>query len=1150
MTWGDTMKKLAAGALIPFLAILLVATLPAAAQGIHGSLRGEVVDPSGAVVPGAKVTLTNEETSVKVETETTSVGTFFVPNLLAGRYTVTVEFQGFKRLVRKSIEVRGNQVAEVTLALELGATEQVVEVVANAELVSTTTSDLATAWQNRQVTELPNFSATGVVSDPRNLAILQAGVTSQPGGVVGEGGSIGGNRPRNNNFVLDGVDNNDITVTGALQPVISDAVEEFTLLTNQFSAEYGHSTAGQFIITTKSGTNDIHGRAWWFTQNKKLDAVDNLVSAALQRGDISQQPRRDFNRVGGQVGGPIQKEKWFLFGAFEYQVFGESGIPSVQVFAPTAAGYGTLAGLGAISATNLGVLQTFVPAAAAATGTVTVGGTPIPIGPLAVTVENKFRQYDWQANMDYVTARHRFSGRFLFNRLRLPNLFEGIFPQFVGTVFSDNRSVQYSDVFTLSPRFINEFRFGYRRSSNSFAVPTVTPPGALDAFPNLEIDELNLNIGPEGNSPQGRTQNTYQFVDQITYVRGAHTLKAGIDVRNITAPSFFLPRDRGEYGWATLNTFLADQVPDGSNGALRGAGSGFFAGNQEALFGFLQDDWRLHPRFTLNLGLRYEWVNIPRDAGLQALNAVANVPGVLEFRQPKTDTNNWAPRIGFAWDVFGDHKTAVRGGFALAYDILFQNFTSISLPPQLATELSATSVCAPTFPAPPAWCATGTGFIAGGGLPAIFLTPGLTPAEARSLTSALIPDSVSPKVLSWSLGIEREFLKDWVVEARYVGTRGLNLPVQIRRNPQFPLPLAAPAGQGLLGEVGPLAGGSLPVFTTASQVPANMGGALTLGQLCDPFGIDNFGLCLRPLLLGGAGFNGGFITAFDPAGASQYHGGSLSVERRFAQGLFLRGAYTFSKNIDTITNEFFTSFLNPRRPQDPLDLRGNRGLSDLDRTHHFALSWIYEVPGYKGENSLLRKAASGWQVTGTYFAESGQPVTLLSPDDTNGDLDFAGDRAFLNPNGIPNTGTGSSWVCVDGLGNTSIVPQFSPACPATQVVGYVANDPTAQFIGLGPGALSNLGRNTFRSPGLNNWNLGLFKNTYWNEDKGRFVQFRLEMFNAFNHPQYAVGGGDIFINTNNSFNFPYVTPGFPGFLDKRGFSGGNRLIQFGVKVIF
>jgi len=189
-------------------------------------------------------------------------------------------------------------------------------------------------------------------------------------------------------------------------------------------------------------------------------------------------------------------------------------------------------------------------------------------------------------------------------------------------------------------------------------------------------------------------------------------------------------------------------------------------------------------------------------------------------------------------------------------------------------------------------------------------------------------------------------------------------------------------------------------------------------------------------------------------------------------------------------------------------------------------------------------------VTGTYFAESGQPVTLLSPDDTNGDLDFAGDRAFLNPNGTPGTGTGSSWVCVDALGNTSIVPQFSPACLATQVVGYVANDPSAQFIGLGPGALSNLGRNTFRSPGLNNWNLGLFKNTYWDEDKGRYVQFRLEMFNAFNHPQYAVGGGDIFINTNNSFNFPYVTPGFPGFLDKRGFSGGNRIIQFGVKVIF
>ncbi|MCI0624452.1 MAG: carboxypeptidase-like regulatory domain-containing protein, partial [Acidobacteria bacterium] len=271
---------------VNLLTVGLLGAVPARAQGIYGSLRGEVLDPTGAAAPGAKIIVTNEETGVASETETTSVGTFFVPNLLAGRYTITVEKSGFRRLVRKGVQVQTNQVIEVSLTLQLGTVEQVVEVVAGAELVQTTTSDLANSWPSRTVTELPNFSATGVVSDPRNLAVLLPGVTSQPGGVSGEGGSIGGNRPRNNNFVLDGVDNNNIAVTGALQPVITEAVEEFTLRTNQFSAEFGHSTAGQFILTTKSGTNDLHGRAWWFTQNKDLDATDNLIAAAIQRGDI------------------------------------------------------------------------------------------------------------------------------------------------------------------------------------------------------------------------------------------------------------------------------------------------------------------------------------------------------------------------------------------------------------------------------------------------------------------------------------------------------------------------------------------------------------------------------------------------------------------------------------------------------------------------------------------------------------------------------------------------------------------------------------------------------------------------------------------------------------------------------------------------
>ena len=1131
------------GIFVLVLVLGLVSATPALAQGIYGTLRGDVLDPSGAVIVRAKVIVINEATAARNETESTSVGTFNVASLPPGTYTVEVEATGFKRLIRKGVDLRANQVTEVSLTLEVGGAAETVEVVAGSEVVKTTTSDITTSWSGRQITDVPNPALAG---DPRNLAVLQAGVTSQPGGVVGEGGSIGGNRPRNNNFVLDGVDNNDVSITGQLQPVIQDAVEEFTLLTNQFSAEFGHSTAGQFIITTKGGSNDLHGSVWWYLQNKNLDALDNLTAGAIDRGDIPGHPRRDFSRLGGALGGPIQKDKWFLFGAFQYQVFGEAGISSTALFAPTAAGYAALSALPGVSPVTLGTLQTYVAPAAIQTGTVTVGGVDIPIGPLGVSVEDKFRQYDWQLNMDYVTTNHRFSGRFLYNRFRTPNTFEGIFPDFVGSVFADNRSVQFSDVWTVNSRTINELRLGYRRNSNGFAVPDIAPPGTLDVFPNLIIDELNLNIGPEGNSPQGGNQNIYQAVDQISYTRGRHTIKGGIDFRVWIAPSNFLPRERGEYDWATLDSFAFDMIPDGGNAALRGVGSGFFAGDQEAIFFFLQDDWKIHPRFTLNLGLRYEWVNTARDAGLQELNSIASVPGLLEFRKPKSDTNNWGPRIGFAWDPFGDRKTAVRGGFAVAYDVVFQNLPLLQLPPQLQTEMNPAIACG--GPAPPAWCGTGMDFVGTGGLPSFLPTICSTAAECRSLTQSFIPDQVAPKTLTWSLAVQREFFKDWSVELRYVGTRGLSLPVQTRRNAQLPIPFATAAGPGLFGTVGPFSAGSLPVFTSAGQVPVNMAGALTLADICDSGFMDAFGLCIRPLALGNAGFDGGFITSFDAVGTSIYHGGSIQVERRMSKGLFLRGSYTLSKTIDIITNELFTSFLNPRRPQDHFNLRNNRGLSDLHRKHHFAVSWIWEVPRWEGESTLGRKVLNGWQFSGAFLAESGQPVTILSPDDTNGDFDFAGDRAFLNPSGIPNTGTSSSWVCVNGGGNTFFAPQFG--CPASQVVGYVSDDPTAMFIALGPGALSNLGRNTVISPAINNWSLGLLKNTYWNEEKGRYLQFRLEMFNAFNHPQNVVGGGDIFINLNNSFNFPYSTPGFPGFLDKRGFSGGNRIIQLGVKVIF
>src|SRR5690349_16204493 len=279
------------------------------AQGLDGTLRGEVKDQGSAVVVGAKVTVTSEQTDLNRTQETTSGG-FNFPNLLAGSYTITVEQEGFKKYVLKGIEIKANQVTEVAAQLELGLLTQTVEVTGSAELVQTTSSQLGISWNAREASEVPLPVLSG---NALNLSMLQVGTTSQSGGVAGVGGAIGGNRPRNNSFVVDGVDNNDVSVTGPVRYVIPEAVGDFTLLTNQFSAEYGHSSAGQFIANTKSGTNDYHGEAFGFVNNRNFNSLDNLTKAAIARGDLPKAPRFDWLRTGGAMGGPVIKDKFFFF---------------------------------------------------------------------------------------------------------------------------------------------------------------------------------------------------------------------------------------------------------------------------------------------------------------------------------------------------------------------------------------------------------------------------------------------------------------------------------------------------------------------------------------------------------------------------------------------------------------------------------------------------------------------------------------------------------------------------------------------------------------------------------------------------------------------------------------------------------------------
>jgi hypothetical protein len=1139
------MRRLIVTALAAIVCILLGNA--AEAQRLDGTLRVTITDKSQASIEEAKVTAENEATGVAASTSASSSGTYVFPNLLVGTYTISVEKDGFKKAIQKGIAVSSNQVTEAKIELELGAVSATVEVEAGADLVKTESSTLEATFSGRAVLDVP-INTTG--GDVKEFAVYAPGTTTQQGGVLGSGGSVGGTRPRFNGFSIDGVDDNKIDTNGPTQPVIQESVAEFTLLTNQFTAENGHSAGGQFNIVTKSGTNNWHGAAWGYNRNRNYDAFDNLQK------DRGVKDRYDYNRAGASAGGPVIHNKLFVYGAYEFQNNGlASSSPSFS--SPTADGIATLMGLAHDSAVT-DILNQF-PVAPTADATVQVNGQAIPVGTIQSIAPNFANQHDFIVNADASLGKHQLRGRFLYDRFRAPD-FNPSQPQeqFLGTNSSDARKVIFTDAWSISNNVINDFRTSYSRLNG----PNLVVPSGFVNFPNVEVDELGSNLGPNGLAPQGYAQNVYQWVDNISYIRGKHTLKFGVEVRKFISPTNTLPRARGEWDYASLSQFINDFVPTGANGALRGAGSGSVAENYNAFYWFVQDDWKVTPRLTLNLGLRYEYSGVPRDENLQAINGVSDDPALgLIFRAPKPDINNFAPRFGFAWDPLGTGKWAVRGGAGLAYDVVPNNFAINSLPPQLQSEQNPGLTC--TLAGAPQWCATfdaanptnpaaGQGFLQFGGLLQVNVPP-VTQADARAATQSLIPDHVSPKVITWTLGVQHELFRNSSLEVRYVGTRSLELPVQQRLNsasafdPNF-------AGGGLT---------PLPTYVNPADVPVAVTSPVSTLQ-----SFDNY----NPLPLSGDGFLGS-MTTFPAIGTGTYHSGSVDFIHRFSRGIYVRANYTFSKNIDNATNELFSSRVNPRRAQDGFDFAGERGLSALDIRHKFALSFLYEIPNVQTDHAFVKALAHGWEFGGTYLAESGQPVTPLSGVDSNANGDSAGDRTIINPGGASGVGTSVNAVCNAGPGGATSVVGIDPASGAWQcgsendanIVGYVVAPTTigddsgpinanARFVQAGIGALANAGRDTVSTPGLNIWNMSLLKTTKISE---RFsFQFRAETYNTFNHRNFSIGlptnNGTIDQVTNAnplSSGYIFVTSGNL-FLNNHQFNGGSRTMQLGLRFIW
>ena len=1105
------------------------------AQLTTGDIAGTVSDQSGAVIAKATVTATNDATGVKSTVSSTSSGDFHFVSLPAGMYTLQASAQGFSPFTLKGFQVQLNNTATAKMVLSVGEAATSVQVSAEAEaVIDTTTVQLQSTFTEKELQDLP-IATTG--AGVLNLALLTPGVTSSGAVGAGQGPSVGGQRPRADDYTIEGIDNNSKSTTGPLLYVPNDAVGEFTAITNQFSPEFGHSAGGQFNTVVKSGSNHLHGMVYEYFDNRDLNAEN-----AVQGGKIPN-PRYDYNRYGAEAGGPIKKDKLFYFGNFERSTTGQSS--QYYLCTPTAAGMSTLGSIPNLSANNLGIFTKYTPAApsqidaandnacfnqktGAQTLTVYDGanydsglqeyasGTPytIPLGNYLINAPN-YNNFDAvTAAGDWtITPNDTLRVRYLYNRstgidtaANLPAFYLGQPNRF--------HLIAASEYHNFTPNLVNEARLGYNRFSQIISSGNFSFPG-LDSFPNIVTGVSDMNsfqIGPDGNAPQSTLQNLYQLTDNVSWTRGKHTFKFGFDGRKYISPQSFTQRVRGDYEWNNLTEYLHDVAP--TNFGERSTGDFFYYGDQTAFYGYANDIWRVTPKLSLNYGLRYEFTSVPEGEKVQQINSAASVPGLIDFSKPTSQKKNFMPRLGI--DYAPTPNTAIRAGFGMATDVLYDNLGILSFPPQYSSTNDVGFGNNPN-PGDPNFLASG-GLPAGTGTLATFATV----ADQRAATSAYVPNQKLPYAETWSLGVQQVFAKDYTMEVRYLGTRGIHLPTQTWVN-----------GQSKVDAMH-----FLPTYMSAPS-PGDLAAL--------PYTLDD--LKARPDIVP-AFENAGFtsrITSFEPFSQSNYNGLAVSLDRRFQHGLLLNASWTYSKTMDDATADVFSTVLTPRRPQNKQNIAADYGRSALDHTHRINLFAVYDVPFFKNSNWLMKNMVGNWEVAPIYIYESPEYYTTLSG--TNSVLDgdsSAIDRPIYNATGAAHTGSGVT--ALYDPNRASLCDPGVTQCSAN-LVAYQAKNPNARYIVAGAGAMPTAERNTEGIRPINDLDATAVKRFTFTERYN--LEFAAQAFNVLNHAQYLPGTLDNINSPGYTSQTSFQTVSNAGFNQPGKFFAANaRSMQLSLKFSF
>jgi hypothetical protein len=1047
----------------------LLSAAVAIAQNVTGSISGVVKDPSGSVVPTISVVAINEGTGARFQATTDSDGQYTIRAVPIGVYSLNAEAPGFKRFETTGVRLQVNEVARLDITLAIGATTETVNVTSEVVTVDTTTAVLKTVVDQKRIEELPLNGR-----NPTQLMRLIVGTatdwradttsgTTYPG--VRGGVSVNGSRSNAVNYILDGAQNND-HYSNAPNPMPNpDALNEFSVQTNNFSAEFGRQSGGIVNAVTKSGTNQVHGSAFWFIRNQAVNAA-NFFSPIVN-GEKRQDGLKR-NQFGATIGGPVfvpklynGKDKTFFF--FSYQGTLERRTPNqVGVVVPTAAQRrGDFSALGRpitdpvtrqpypnnqipsaqFSPISLGILEK-VP-------------TPATGNQIFTAAPNNFDDDQFLVRLDHqITRNNRITGRYWDSFAETPAFLNptNYLEVTVGRTWL-NRSTSITDTHAFGANFTNQAFFSFNRTDGN-NVPTF-PDRSIAAlgskYYNDDKPQWHVTLAGYFAVNTGDTnqflRDEYQFGDTVRWTKGRHQLTLGGEygygigdvVNNFTANGNWTFNAQAGF----TNDALADFMIGRFNTLRQGIGE-YRRSRFHRLGLFAQDSWKVHRRFNLDLGLRFEpffpfreldgklaaWR--PGQRSTRYVNAPVGVvfPGDAGVPEGGFDVamGNIGPRLGFAWDVFGDGRTSLRGGYGIFFDMpntITMNNQSNQAP--FGTQVTINGNATNSFADP--WAGTTNPF------PGTTTPPSNVAFPAFANQEVFAPDFRNGYVQSWNLTLEREVAFGFIGRASYAASKGTRLLVKREINAAVYAPGATTA-------------------TTNQRRPLQPAGSIAL---------------------------------YEPVSNSTFHALQLTAERRFSKGFSILVNYQFSKAIDDSSAVKGTGITRTN----PFDQSFDKGPADFDKRHVANLSGLWELP-IRFQGRLLNSLLGGWSLNGIASMWSGYPFTVGS--------------------GVDNARTGTGSQRADLIGD----PYLPEGRTRDQVISQWLNPAAFRPGGATLGTFGNLGRNAFRGPGYASVDFGLFKRFAITETVAATLRF--EAFNAFNRVNLQGP-----TTTQNSANFMRTT---------------------------